>query len=224
MTPTLRPRAGTCSWPSTKGSLSPNRAPPHSCILNLTLWIPPLPGLQVLDSTCPGPSAVPHMAIALLPPLSDCLGPSPSSHQSQAPWCPESPPHSHPPSPRASLLFCLYLNPRRGVTPEPCSPLAPQSQALTTSSLQSLPFPHSRNTARGPLPTSLAFITLSLVPRPQWTLTISILYPKSLFVPLGQQAFPTGSLLPGPHPLLAGCLTRTLCGGVTSLPPAPPTM
>uniref|UniRef100_A0A4W2G1L7 MHC class I-like antigen recognition-like domain-containing protein n=1 Tax=Bos indicus x Bos taurus TaxID=30522 RepID=A0A4W2G1L7_BOBOX len=27
---------------------------------------------------------------------------------------------------------------------------------------------------------------------PQWTLTISILYPKSLFVPLGQQAFPTG--------------------------------
>lgn len=86
------------------------------------------------------------------------------------------------------------------LSPEPCSSLAPQSQALTTSPLQSLPFPHSRNTALGPLPTSLAFITLSLVPRPQWALTISILYPKSLFMPLGQQAFPTGSLLPGsPH-------------------------
>ena len=114
------------------------------------------PKLHPLDSHSPGhrcwsplalvPLQFPPWHLALLPPLSDCLGPSPSSHQSQAPWCPESPPHSHPPSPRASLLFCLSLNPRRGVTPGPCSPLAPQSQALTTSSLQSLPFPHSRNT------------------------------------------------------------------------------
>ena len=135
--------------------------------------------------------------------MSDCFGPSPSSHQSQAPWCPESP----PPSPRASLLFCLSLNPRRGGSPlghaHPL-PLNPRPSPHLLCSL--FPSPTVGILALGPLSTSLAFITLSLVPQPQSTLTISILYPKSLFMPLGQQAFPTGSLLPGPHPLLAGCL------------------
>ena len=136
------PRAGTCSWPSSKGSFSPNTAPPHSCILNFTLWIPPLPGPQVLESSCPGPSAVPPMAPCPAPTLVRLLWALTKFSSITGPMVPESP----PPSPRASLLFCLSLNPRRGVTPGPCSPLAPQSQALTTSSLQSLPFPHSRNT------------------------------------------------------------------------------
>lgn len=130
--------------------------------------------------------------------MSECLGPSPSHRLplvvAQNLHLTLTLPHPGHPS---SSVFTLTQG---GVSPEPCSSLAPQSQALTTSPLQSLPFPHSRNTALGPLPTSLAFITLSLVPRPQWALTISILYPKSLFMPLGQQAFPTGSLLPGsPH-------------------------
>ena len=168
MTPTLLPSpcAGTCSWPSSKGGLSPNTAPPHSCILNLTLWIPPLSRAQVLGSTSPGPSAAAPMAPCPAPTLVRVPWALTKFSSITGPllWCPESPPHSHPPSTRVPLLFCLYLNPRRGVSPEPCSSLAPQSQALTTSPLQSLPFPHSRDTALGPLPTSLAFITLSLVP------------------------------------------------------------
>lgn len=162
----------------------------------------------------------PHDTLPCSHPCPTALGP----HQVLINHRPHGAQNLHLPHPGHPSSSVFTLTQGGGVTPEPCSPLAPQSQALIASSLQSLPFPHSRNTALGPLPTSLAFITLSLVPRPQWTLTISILYPKSLFVPLGQQAFPTGSLLPGPHPLLAGCLARTLCGGVTSLPPAPPTM
>ena len=118
MTPTLLPSpcAGTCSWPSSKGGLSPNTAPPHSCILNLTLWIPPLSRAQVLDSTSPGPSAAAPMAPCPAPTLVRVPWALTKFSSITGPllWCPESPPHSHPPSTRVPLLFCLYLNPRRG--------------------------------------------------------------------------------------------------------------
>ena len=195
--------------PPPRGGLSPNTAPP------------PLlrPEPHPLDSsTLQGTGAGLHVPWSL---CSCPHGPLPCSHRCPSALGPHQVLINHRPPLVVAQNLPLTLQPghpsssvftltQGGVTPEPCSSLAPQSQALTTSPLQSLPFPHSRDTALGPLPTSLAFITLSLVPRPQWALTVSILYPKSLFMPLGQQAFPTGSLHPGPHPLLAGCLTGTL--------------
>ena len=175
MTSTLLPPplAGTCSWPSSKGGPFPQHGP-SSCILH--------PEPHPLDSsTLQGTGARLHV------PWSLCSCPHstlPCSHPVRVPWAltkfssvtggPESPPHSHPPSPRASLLFPLsHAHPL---------PLNPR------------PSPHLLCSAH------LLGLHLSLVPRPQWALTISILYPKSLFMPLGQQAFPTGSLLPGsPH-------------------------
>lgn len=175
------PLAGTCSWPSSKGGLSPNKAPPP--LLHPEphpLDSSTLQGTGAGMATCPAPTLV-RVPWALT---------KFSSVTGSLLWLPRN-------STSLSPSLTQGIPP---LSPEPCSSLAPQSQALTTSPLQSLPFPHSRNTALGPLPTSLAFVTLSLVPRPQWALTISILYPKSLFMPLGQQAFPTGSLLPGsPH-------------------------
>ena len=102
--PTSAPVQAPALGPHPRGSFCPTRPLPHSCILNLTLWIPPLSRPQMLDSTCPGLSAAPPMAPALLPALSECLGPSPSSHQSQAPWCPESPPYPHPGRPSSSVF------------------------------------------------------------------------------------------------------------------------
>ena len=119
MTSTLLPPplAGTCSWPSSKGGPFPQHGP-SSCILH--------PEPHPLDSsTLQGTGARLHV------PWSLCSCPHstlPCSHPVRVPWAltkfssvtggPESPPHSHPPSPRASLLFPLShahplpLNPR----------------------------------------------------------------------------------------------------------------
>lgn len=185
---------------------------PHSCILNLTLWIPPLSRAQVPDSTCPGPSAAAPIAPCPAPTLVRVPW---ALTKSQAPscGCPESPPHSHPPSPRASLLFPLShahplpLNPRPSphllcsLFPSPtvgilplvhCPPPWPSSPSLWFHDPSGLSL--SQSCIRNPC-------LCHLVSRP---------FLQGVF----SQA----------HPMLTGCLTQTLCGGVTSLPPAPPTM
>ena len=61
--------------PHPRGAFHPTWPLPHSCILNLTLWIPPLSRPQVLDSTCLGPSAASPMAPCPASTLVCALGP-----------------------------------------------------------------------------------------------------------------------------------------------------
>ena len=117
------------------GAFHPTWPLPHSCILNLTLWIPPLSRPQVLDSTCLGPSAASPMAPCPASTLVCALGPHQVINHRPPLVVPQITTSPSPPSPRAPL-FCLHPNPR-WVTPEPCSSPIPQSQTLTTISSES---------------------------------------------------------------------------------------
>ena len=150
------------------------------------------------SSTLQGAGAGLHVPWSL---CSSCHGTLPSSHPCASAlglhqilinhkpplWFPESPPHSHPPSPGAPL-FCLHANPREGVSPEPCPRPVPQSQALSTiSSAASCPsstvgiLPLVHCPPPWPSSPSLWFLDTSKLSLPQQNLC---------FMPLGQLIFP----------------------------------
>ena len=86
----------------------------------------------------------------------------------------------------------------------PCPPVPGPHHYLLCSLL---PLLHSGNTALGPLPTSLAFITLSLVPGYQQALTTST---KSLFYAIRSIDLSLEGFISQRHAPCTGCLTRTL--------------
>ena len=176
----------------------------------------------MLDSTCPGPSAAPPWHLALLPPLSECLGPSPSN-QSRAPSCGAPNHHLTLTLPHTGHLSSpVFTLTQGGGSPlSHVHALSPSPRPSPHLLCSVLPLLHSGNTALGPLPTSLAFITLSLVPGYQQALTTST---KSLFYATWSTGLSLKGFISQRHAPCTGCLTRTLCRGVTSLPPAPPTM